>query len=327
MRAWLLDKQEGLVALRIEQNAPDPVANSGEVVLQLHYAALNPADRYLADKQYPAKPKLPHVLGRDGVGDIIATHFPSEFASNTRMAILRGEVGVDTWGTFADKVSLSADHIVPVPNDWTDQQAAAGPLVYLTAYQAITQWGSIPTGAVLVTGASGGVGLATIHLAKAFGLTVVGLSRGESKKAALTEHGAAHIADPSNPNWHKEMKEFLGNMPIELCVENIGGENFSRVVDVMGQNGKISVIGRLGGTVPDFNTASLLFRRLRIGGVAVGTFSATESRAAWNHIVRLLANTGARPVIDSVFPFSQLQQAFARLAEGPLGKVLLDIRS
>ncbi|HMZ53088.1 MAG TPA: hypothetical protein PK988_12565, partial [Candidatus Sumerlaeota bacterium] len=67
--------------------------------------------------------------------------------------------------------------------------------------------------------------------------------------------------------------------------------------------------------------------RLRMGGVAVGTYGAAEARKSWDHIVRLLNNTGARPLVDSVFPFAQLPKAFARLAEGPLGKVLLDIRT
>ena len=323
MKAWLLDRQEGLGALRMEANATDPVPKSDEVILQVRYAALNPADRYLAEKQYPARPALPHVLGRDGVGIIASESSPP----GAQFAILRGDVGVESWGTFAEKVVVSSEYLVPVPKGWSDQAAVGAPLVYLTAYQAITQWGPLPKGAVLVTGASGGVGVATIHLARAFGMPVVGLSRGDAKRTALLEQGAAFVADPENPSWHREVKEFLGDTPVELCVENIGGENFSRVVDVMGYNGKISVVGRLAGPVPNFNTASLLFRRLRMGGVAVGTYGAAEARKSWDHIVRLLNNTGARPLVDSVFPFAQLPKAFARLAEGPLGKVLLDIRT
>ena len=70
MRAWLLDRIEGLGALRLA-DAPEPKPGPGEVVLEVHYAALNPADRYLAEGQYPAKPALPHVLGRDGIGTVV----------------------------------------------------------------------------------------------------------------------------------------------------------------------------------------------------------------------------------------------------------------
>jgi NADPH2:quinone reductase len=87
----------------------------------------------------------------------------------------------------------------------------------------------------------------------------------------------------------------------------------------------VSCVGRLAGPVPEFNTASLFFRRLKIGGVAVGAYTPAESRAAWNNILQLLSESGTKPLVDSVHPFDQLKQAFARLAQGPLGKVLLRV--
>jgi hypothetical protein len=77
--------------------------------------------------------------------------------------------------------------------------------------------------------------------------------------------------------------------------------------------------------VPEFNTASLFFRRIRMGGVAVGAWTSAESRAAWAEVVRLMASTNARPLVDSVVPFADLPKAFGRLAQGPMGKVILDV--
>src|SRR5216117_2021318 len=93
MKAWLLDGFTGIEHLRLG-NAADPVAQSGEAILKLHYAALNPADRYLAEGQYPAKPALPHILGRDGVGTVTQTA-PGimEPRVGEQRAILRCEVG------------------------------------------------------------------------------------------------------------------------------------------------------------------------------------------------------------------------------------------
>lgn len=84
-------------------------------------------------------------------------------------------------------------------------------------------------------------------------------------------------------------------------------------------------MGRLAGPVPNFNTAALFFRRLRLGGVAVGAYTNAESRDAWRDVLELLARTGARPLVDEVFPFDKLPQAFERLAQGPLGKVLVRV--
>jgi NADPH2:quinone reductase len=94
---------------------------------------------------------------------------------------------------------------------------------------------------------------------------------------------------------------------------------------LLGDLGKVSVVGRLAGPVPSFNTASLFFRRLRLGGVAVGAYTNPECRAAWEEVLALLSRSGARPVVDRVFPFEELPQAFDRLAQGPMGKVLLQV--
>jgi NADPH2:quinone reductase len=89
--------------------------------------------------------------------------------------------------------------------------------------------------------------------------------------------------------------------------------------------GKISVVGRLAGPVPQFNTASLFFRRLRIGGVAAGSFTAEEARSAWLEVLKILSVHDNRPLVDTVFDVDQLPQAFERLAAGPMGKVLVKI--
>ena len=97
------------------------------------------------------------------------------------------------------------------------------------------------------------------------------------------------------------------------------------VIETLGDLGNVSVFGRLAGPVPSFNTATLFFRRIRIGGVAVGAYTNAEARAAWEQVLKVLSRTGARPLVDSVFPFEELPKAFKRLAEGPMGKVLLQV--
>jgi NADPH2:quinone reductase len=327
MKAWLLDSIGGGIEQLRLADAPDPKPQAGDVLLDVRYAALNPADRYLAEGQYPARPALPHILGRDGVGTVRAL---GPGVSNVKigdtLTILRGETGVSKPGTFAERVCVAADYLVPTPTGWTLQQAACAGLVYITAYQALTQWGELPPSVVLITGASGGVGVASTQLACAIGHTVIALSRSAEKQAKLNELGADCCVDPHDPQWRQRVKEFLGGKRVDLAVDNIGGPLFNDVLDTLGLWGKVSVVGRLAGPVPTFNTASLFFRRIRIGGVAVGSYTNAESRAAWNEILRLLGKTGATPLIDRVFPFEQLPAAFARLAEGPMGKVLLKVR-
>jgi NADPH:quinone reductase len=187
-------------------------------------------------------------------------------------------------------------------------------------------WGPLPQSAVvLVTGASGGVGVASVQLACALGHQVLALSRHPEKSGRLREIGAAATFDVREPRWRQAVRSELAGRGVDLAIDSIGGRLLPQVIETLGDQGKVSLVGRLAGAVPEFNTAALFFRRIRLGGVAVSAYSNPESRAAWEEVQRLLAHTGARPVLDSVFPFEQLPQAFTRLAQGPMGKVLLEV--
>ena len=327
MKAWLIDDVgAGIGQLRIG-TVMDPVPEAGEVVVQLKFAALNPADRYLSEGQYPAKPPTPHVLGRDGVGTVLEVGPDvAGFEVGQPVLVLRSEVGVSKPGTFAERVAVPVASLVAPPAGWTQEQCAGGPLVYLTAHQALTAWGELSHGSVvLVTGASGGVGVAAVQLAEAMGHTVVALSRSEQKRRQLERLGADHAVDPTAPDWRKTVKQLLGSRRVDLAIDNIGGEQFNQVLDTLGDHGRVSCVGQLAGAVPNFKPASLFFRRLRVGGVAVGAYTPPESQAAWRAVLDLLGKVGARPLVDQVFPFDQLPQAFDRLKAGPMGKVVLAI--
>lgn len=325
MRAWLLDRIEGLGALRLGE-MPRPECGPADVLLKVRLAALNPGDRYLAEGQYPASPPLPHILGRDALGTVLEVgRNVDDRAPGQRFIVLRGQTGISNPGTFADMVAVPADELVIVPPGWSDEEAAGATLVYLTAYQALTQWGELQPGVVLITGASGGVGIAALQLAKAMGHRVVALSRDERKRQRLLNHGATLALDPADTRWKLALKDALRGARVDLVIDSVGGSLLSHAIDTLGFNGRVSCVGRLAGPVPEFNTASLLFRRIRLGGVAVGTYTNGESHAAWAHILMLLASRGYRPLVDSVFEFEKLPEAFARLAQGPMGKVLLKV--
>jgi NADPH2:quinone reductase len=326
MRAWLLDELTGIGALRLGE-IPEPAAQAGEVVLRIHYAALNPADRYLAERQYPAKPSLPHILGRDGMGTVVAVGPEvTGIAVGDRRLVLRGDVGVERAGTFAERVAVPVESLAEVSPGWEEPEAACATLVYLTAYQALTMWGALPVSSVvLVTGASGGVGVASVQLAAAMGFTVVALSRSEEKRERLRQLGASICLDPGLSGWRAILKKTLAPRRVDLAIDNIGGAQLPEVIDTLGDAGKVSLVGRLAGPVPSFNTAALFFRRIRMGGVAVSANTNVESRAGWKHVLALLGRTHARPLVDSVLPFDQLPQAFARMAAGPMGKVVIQV--
>lgn len=295
----------------------DPEAGPGQVLLRVRFAALNPADAFLAQALYPAKPPLPHILGRDGVGEVIAVGSAIDKGLVGRtVGVLRSSVGVEVWGTLAEKVLVSPIDIVPVPEGWTLEQMAGAPLVFLTAWQALTQWNEPPSppsagSVLLVTGASGGVGVATVLLGKSMNHTIVALSRSPEKGGRLKELGADFVFEPQDRNLRKAVMTAIAPKRVDLAVDSIGGALFNEVLAMLGRRGRISVVGRSGGVVPEFNTATLFFRRIRIGGVAVNDYEPDMAQEAWKQIVERLDATGT----------------FARLAQGPMGKVLVRVGS
>ncbi len=329
MRAWLMKSYEGVQKLELS-DVPDPKPGPGEVVIKVKFAALNPADSFLARAMYPAKPALPHVLGRDGVGEVLALGSGVQnLKVGDTVGVLRCDVGVESWGTLAEQTAVPANSVAPVPQGWALEEMAAAPLAFLTAWQALTQWSDPPAppaagSVLLVTGASGGVGIASILLAKSMNLTVIALSRSGEKGAKLKELGADFVFDPASPDLRKSVTS-AAPKKVDLAIDNIGGALFNELIAMLGYCGRISCVGRSAGPVPEFNTASLFFRRNRIGGVAVSDYSREAAQDAWHQIVARLQTMGKRPVIDRVFPFEEVKQAFARLAEGPLGKVVVRI--
>jgi NADPH:quinone reductase len=330
MRAWLMDGYEGVEKLRLAEVA-DPQPGPGEVLLRVKYAGLNPADAFLARGMYPAKPSLPHILGRDAVGEVVALGpGVKHLAVGDTAGILRCDVGVSVRGTLAELVVVPAASTAPVPAGWSAAEMAGAPLVFLTAWQALTQWSEPeappPSGSVLlVTGASGGVGVASVLLGKSMGLKVVALSRSSAKGDKLKELGADFAFSPEDPDLRTKVMKAVAPRKVDLVVDSVGGALFAQVVAMLGYGGRISVVGRSGGAVPEFNTGTLFFKRNRIGGVAVADYTAETAQTVWTEIVRRTAETGKRPVVDGVFPFGQVKEAFARLAQGPMGKVLVRV--
>lgn len=332
MRAWLMNSYRGIADLRLEE-VPDPHPGPDDVLLSVRYAGLNPADAFLSSGMYPAKPRLPHVLGRDGVGEIAAV------GSNIRglrprgtVGILRCDVGVESWGTFAEKVVVPAGSVAPVPKGWSLEEMAAAPLVFLTAWQALTQWTDPPAppspgSNILVTGASGGVGTASVLLAKSMNLKIVALSRSTHKQTGLKELGADSVFDANDPQLAKAIAGAVGSQKLALVIDTVGGGLLPQVIALLAYGGRVSVVGRSGGPVPEFNTGTLLFRRIRMGGVAVGDYSAEEAQLIWKEIVGRLDAIGRRPQIDSTVSFDHLKDGFTRLAQGPMGKVLVQVET
>lgn len=325
MRTWRFHEFGDLAHLRLEETEP-PAPAPGECLVRLEYAALNPADAYLVRGLYPRPGKPPFAVGRDGCGTVEEPCDNGRFRRGDRVVILRSDLGVTRDGTLAEYVCAPEESLAPLPDGWSPAEGAAAPLVFLTAWQALVDAGEVrDTHTVLVTGASGGVGSAAVILAHGFGARVLALSRSPEKRARLEALGASCALDPAAPDFEEQAKRAMNGGRADIVVENLAGPYLQRSLNLLREGGRIAVVGLLAGLKSEIVVGTVIFKRARIEGVSVGAYSAAQSQAAWIEIVRRMQAGGARPLVDRIYAMEEVQEAFARLAEGPLGKVLVRV--
>lgn len=320
MKAWRFHEFGSIRNLRLEETTiPQPV--EGETLVRVRYAALNPADRFVVMGRYPHLGTPPYSVGRDGCGVVVQPAPGSPLRPGDPVVLLRSWVGITRDGSLAEYMSVPDAALAPLPAWWSPAEGAAGPLVLLTCWQALVQAGRFSAGeTVLITGASGGIGTAGVLLAKALGASVIALSRDAVKRDRLVELGADAALDPSDPDLVEIVRKGGG---ADVILENVCGPTLQRSLEMANHGGRVCIIGALGGIASEINPLSLLFERREIHGIHVGDFTEAEAREAWEKMTALFAPRQVRPVIDRIFPFDQVQEAFEYMKGGPMGKVVI----
>jgi NADPH2:quinone reductase len=292
--------------------------------VQLKCAALNPADRYLVQGQYPRAGKPPFTPGRDGSGIIATAAEEGRFRTGDRVCLLGGLTGLSQPGCLAEYCAIPEAWLAPIPEGWTFEEAAAAPLVHLTAWRALVVRGGLCADeTVLVTGASGGVGSAAVFLAKSLGARVIALSRSEAKRRALETLGADATVDTTSPTLDQGIRAAVGDRPISLVVENLGGPYLEICLRLTAPFGRVMVVGLLADLTATLTIGLLIHKNLRVEGLSVSNYSADEAHEAWNRILACYVGTDKKPLISKTFALEEVQEAFAHLAAGPLGKVVI----
>ncbi|MCC6145483.1 MAG: zinc-binding alcohol dehydrogenase family protein [Candidatus Hydrogenedentes bacterium] len=326
MLAWRFHETGPIENLQPEE-IPLPEPGPGEALVRIHYAALNPADRYLVQGQYPRAGKPPFTPGRDACGIIERPADGGRFAQGDAVVLLGGDTGICAPVAFAQYAAIPEEWLAPLPEGWTETEGAAAPLVALTAWQGLVDRGRLQPGeTVLITGASGGVGSAAVILAKSRGARVFALSRSAEKRRELEALGADATFDSEAPDLEKQVKAAAGERPVNLVLENLGGPYLQRALTMAGYGARIMVIGLLAGLESKVQLGLLIHKCLQIQGMSVSSYTAEAAQGAWEEVVASLKKGGVRWPIDRVYGAGQPLEAFRRLEAGPLGKVLADFR-
>ena len=336
MKAMRLHELEGPESLFYE-DVPEPEPGAGEIVVRLHNAALNRRDVFLTRGQYPgAKPDaLPITLGSDGSGEVVARGDGANGPSEGREVVINpalqwGEdpnvpgkeyriLGLPDEGTFAQFVSVPADHVFPKPSHLSHEEAAAIPLGALTAYRALVTRGQVQEGeTVVVPGIGSGVATYVVQMAAALGARVFVTSGSDEKIEKAKELGAEGGVNYNGEDWSKELKSMAGR--VNLSVDHVGGEAFDALVSLAAPGGRIVTFGATVGPKVTVVMPRIFLKHLTVLGTAMGT---SEEFGA---MLDLYQEHGLRPVINEQFPLEETTAAMQHMEEGAgIGKIILDI--
>lgn len=308
------------------QNVELRPGTAAEVLIRVLSVGLNPADNFQIEGRYPGGPKPPFITGRDACGVVVRGDAAGQWEPGEPVVVLQSTVSNLAHGTLCEEQWIPTVNLARKPHDWTDAEASAAPLVYQTAWKALFDVGRLRAGApVVITGASGGVGLAAVQLARAAGAIVVALSRSPEKQQRLLEVGAHHVFSPDDDTLKEKIFAAVQTRGVPLVVENVGGPSLGTAVHLLGVHGRVSVVGLLAGVQSTIPLPALMFKRASIHGILVNDDPPEKSQAAWKQIVESMTRSRMRPVIDQQFSLEEVDAAFQKLRGDVFGKVVVQV--
>ncbi|WP_076999812.1 NADPH:quinone oxidoreductase family protein [Variovorax sp. KK3] len=296
-----------------------------EVRVRVHAAGVNFPDSLKVEGLHQIKPPLPWVPGSE-IGGVV------EAVGDEVRSVKRGDrvmgVGDARGGGFAEQIVLDAARVLALPSGMSFEEAAATPVVYGTTLYALKQRGRLAAGEwLLVLGAAGGVGLATVQLGKAMGARVIAAASTPEKRALCLEHGAEHAIDYTRADWREEVKALTAGRGVDVAYDPVGGDAFDEAVRCMAFDGRYLVIGFTSGRIPEIKVNYPLVKGFDILGVRYDVWRDgcwPEARANLQQVLAFYEQGRVRPLVSGRYPLPRAVEAMRSItSRGVTGKVVL----
>jgi NADPH2:quinone reductase len=303
---------------------------AGEVVVAPIASEVNFPDLLVMEGKYQVKPPLPFSPGKSGAGRVVAL---GPGVSNLKVG---DRVAFEVeYGAYAERVVAHAAHCYPMPDDMDFATAAALGLTYLTAYLALKARADFKSGeTVLVLGASGGVGIASIQLAKALGASrVIGAARGRRGMQVAREAGADDVIDLRMPELRERLRAEVGRVTdghgADVVIDSVGGDAHQAAMRALAWSGRIVIVGFASGDIPAIRGNYLLVKNIAAMGLQWSDYRDREPErvaAAQREIFDFYAAGKLKPRIGLRLPLKDFAEALAALRTGSVaGRILLDV--
>ena len=304
-------------ALRPE-TAPIPVAGEGDVLIRVRAAGVNRPDLLQRMGFYPPPPGAPATLGLEAAGEVVSG--AGRWKAGDRVCALLGG------GGYAEFVAVDARHTLPIPAGLDFVQAASLPETVFTVYVNVFEHGALKAGeTLLIHGATSGIGVTAIQMAKAAGARVIATGRGAEKAAQALALGADNAVDASTEDFEAVVKADGG---ADVVLDMVGASYFAKNLEALKTGGRIVYIASLGGGMLEVPIMKIMQKRAVITGSTLRPRSADEKARIAAEVEQVvwpwIAAGKVRTVIDATFPLAEAAQAHAHLEAGAhVGKVVL----
>lgn len=322
MRAVQVVRLDGPTGVDVVE-VPEPTANEGQVLVDVHAVGVSFPDLLLSAGQYQLKPETPFQLGVDFAGVVRSAPEGSGFAAGDRVAC------VLPYGGGADVVAIDPDSVFPLPDNLSFEQGAALPMNYLTAQFALGTRGQLQEGeTVLVHGAAGGVGTASIQVAKGYGARVIAVVSTEEKARVAKAAGAdeAVLVD----GFLAAAKELTDGRGVDVVVDVVGGNLMTDSLRSLAPLGRLLVVGFTAGAIPEVRVNRLLLNNIDVRGVGWGAYAMVRPgfmRRQWEALLPMMESGAVNPPIGTSYPLEDVRTALTDMAERrATGKSVLTLR-
>lgn len=321
----ILCKEYGPAESLVIEDVPSPEVKGRGVKVRVKAAGLNFPDTLIIEGKYQLKPNMPFSPGGEMAGEVIEVgEKVTRFKPGDRVAGLTG------YGSFAEEVVVPEQNLLPVPDGMSDEKAAAFTMVYGTSYYALKQRANLQPGeSLLVLGASGGVGLATVELGKAMGARVIAAASSADKLAIAKAAGADDLINYSEEPLKESVKNLTKGKGVDVIYDPVGGDFTEQALRAMGWNGRHLIIGFAAGEIPKVPANLTLLKGCSVVGVFWGSFTQREPEASAQNMMELMklySEGKIDPKISEVFEFEDYAKALGALSERrATGKVVLKV--
>jgi NADPH:quinone reductase len=318
MKAIRVEEFGGPENLRM-QEVEDLKPGPRQVVVRIRAAGVNPVDTYIRAGAYPRKPALPYTPGTDGAGTVQSVgEGVKRFSADDRV-YTAGSLS----GTYAEQALCEDQSVFPLPANVSFAQGAAMHVPYATAYRALFHRAKARPGeTVLIHGASGGVGTASVQLARAAGLRVIGTAGSDRGKELALAEGAHEVLDHKSPGHFEQALALAGGRGFDVILEMLANVNLARDLGILAPAGRVVVIGNRG-TI-EINPRDAMMRDGSILGMSLWNASPEDLFSIHSALVAGLENKTLHPVIGQEIPLADAARAHVAMMEpGAHGKIVL----